>query len=365
MKSIDQFKAYFESDLKPKFASLEQERLRTIQKYGRNGLSGSPADKDFAIQILTVVYLIFCGYLFMFLLILMGIIIDAYFSEWIVGRVREIVFYTGAILYIVLAFILYSFFIRLLNRPEPKIPNPPLTPQEYYQAFNETCIVAIAEFVFDQFYYERQGMIEPADYQTCQLFRKTYDAYSGQDYFFGKLGETDIEFCELNVTREETVIVRRDNSTSIEKVNRPVYRGLFIKLDFHKNFNGQLFLIPEKTWLQRDGIGRVELIKLEDPEFEKYFKVYGTDQIEARYLLSYSMMENLTEFYRKFSDNPPHLSFVDSQLFIALPQYKNMFETQLQDSLLDFDAMKVHFINMTDILSIIDLLNLNTRIWSK
>jgi hypothetical protein len=148
-------------------------------------------------------------------------------------------------------------------------------------------------------------------------------------------------------------------------VNRPVYRGLFIKLDFHKNFNGQLFLIPEKTWLQRDGIGRVELIKLEDPEFEKYFKVYGTDQIEARYLLSYSMMENLTEFYRKFSDNPPHLSFVDSQLFIALPQYKNMFETQLQDSLLDFDAMKVHFINMTDILSIIDLLNLNTRIWSK
>ena len=34
-------------------------------------------------------------------------------------------------------------------------------------------------------------------------------------------------------------------------------------------------------------------MKLENPDFEKTFDVYSTDQIEARYLLSPSMMERL------------------------------------------------------------------------
>ena len=45
--------------------------------------------------------------------------------------------------------------------------------------------------------------------------------------------------------------------------------------------------------------GRLEEIELEDPEFMEHFRVYSTDQVEARYILSPSMMERLLAFRRE------------------------------------------------------------------
>ena len=42
--------------------------------------------------------------------------------------------------------------------------------------------------------------------------------------------------------------------------------------------------------------GGRDVVKLEDPEFEKEFVVYAHDQVEARYVLSPSLMRRLLEF---------------------------------------------------------------------
>jgi len=62
---------------------------------------------------------------------------------------------------------------------------------------------------------------------------------------------------------------------------------------------------------------RGELIKLEDPEFEKEFCVYGINQIESRYIFSTSLMHRILEFKRKWNTKI-YLSFVDSKLYIAI-----------------------------------------------
>ncbi len=41
-----------------------------------------------------------------------------------------------------------------------------------------------------------------------------------------------------------------------------------------------------------------ELIKLENPEFEKIFSVYGSSQQEARYVLTPTMMEAIVNVYK-------------------------------------------------------------------
>ena len=51
--------------------------------------------------------------------------------------------------------------------------------------------------------------------------------------------------------------------------------------------------------LQSLNVFRGELIRLEDPEFESHFVVYGSDQIEARYILSTSLMARITDFKEK------------------------------------------------------------------
>lgn len=48
--------------------------------------------------------------------------------------------------------------------------------------------------------------------------------------------------------------------------------------------------------MQNINVGRPDVVRLEDPEFEKIFVVYSSDEVEARYILSTSFMERLVEF---------------------------------------------------------------------
>ncbi len=68
--------------------------------------------------------------------------------------------------------------------------------------------------------------------------------------------------------------------------------------------------------------------KTENPDFEKTFDVYSTDQIEARYLLSPSMMERLFALDREFNKNIT-ISFRDSNILIAIPESRNHFEASI------------------------------------
>jgi hypothetical protein len=111
-------------------------------------------------------------------------------------------------------------------------------------------------------------------------------------------------------------------------------------------------------------IFRGELIKLEDPEFESHFVVYGTDQIQARYILSMSLMERIVEF-RKKTGRKIYLSFVGSKVFAAVSYTKSLFEPRLFRTLLDFDPICEYFRDLQLAIGIVDDLNLNTRIWSK
>ena len=54
-----------------------------------------------------------------------------------------------------------------------------------------------------------------------------------------------------------------------------------------------------------------DLIKLEDEEFEKQFAVYGTDQIELRYILTPKMMQDMTALQSKIK-LPMHFSLKEN-----------------------------------------------------
>jgi hypothetical protein len=109
---------------------------------------------------------------------------------------------------------------------------------------------------------------------------------------------------------------------------------------------------------------RGQLVKLENPEFEKEFCVYSDDQVEARYILSPSLMQRIVEFKRKW-DTKIYMSFRDSKVYIAIKMNKNLFETRLFKSIEDFNFIEENIRFLILITGIVEDLNLNTRIWSK
>lgn len=60
---------------------------------------------------------------------------------------------------------------------------------------------------------------------------------------------------------------------------------------------------------------------MESPDFEKVFDVFSTNQIEARYLITPSMMERMLKLDSNFKKGIT-ISFRNSTILVAIPDSK-------------------------------------------
>ncbi|MGH7504132.1 MAG: DUF3137 domain-containing protein, partial [Longimicrobiales bacterium] len=161
-----------------------------------------------------------------------------------------------------------------------------------------------------------------------------------------------------------------------------IFRGLFVIVDFPKQFRGRTIVLPDTAQRFLGGIGqtlqsmnftRGELIKLEDPEFERHFVVYANDQVEARYLLSTSLMQRILDF-RATLNQDVYLSFAHAQLYMAIPSHRNRLEPPALLQLLSYGRSPAteeavlrrvgeYIADLTMVLGVVEDLNLNRRIW--
>ena len=242
--------------------------------------------------------------------------------------------------------------------------------KRYTPDFKERIIKRIIHHIDDRLDYTPTSCIAEHQYAKSNIFTQRPDRYKGEDLICGKVGDTRISFSELHSEYKTTTT---DKNGRTQTHWHTIFKGIFFEADFNKSFKTRTFVLPdtmEKTFgfigkkLQSMNFSRPPLVKLEDPEFEKHFVVYGEDQVEARYILSTSLMQRLTDFRNK-TNKSVSLSFVDNSIFVAIPENKNLFEPKIFKSNLDpaFVQEYYNFLELT--IGIVDDLNLNLRIWTK
>ncbi len=237
--------------------------------------------------------------------------------------------------------------------------------RDYVCWFKAMVIEKLVKFMNENLEYRPNDCIDKSIFMMSKIFRTEPNRYKGDDLVRGTVGRTRIKFSELNAEHESGSGKNRRRYT--------VFKGLFFVGDFNKHFIGQTIVLPDKAEkllgrfgkkLQAMNIFRGQLVKLEDPEFEKEFAVYGSDQIEARYVLSTSLMERILKFKRR-TGKKIYLSFIGSMVFVAVSYTKDLFEPKIFRSLLRFGPIREYFEDLSLAIGIVDELNLNTRIWSK
>ncbi|AVH65563.1 DUF3137 domain-containing protein [Nostoc sp. 'Peltigera membranacea cyanobiont' N6] len=147
-----------------------------------------------------------------------------------------------------------------------------------------------------------------------------------------------------------------------------VFKGFFFKAKFNKNLRTVTIVQPKfiNANINTINLGKKQIIKLEDPEFAKFFTVYGDDQIEARYVLSTNLMDKIVNFRKKTNRNI-YISFVDDMIYIAIEEAveNNLFEPNLYKSVLSFAPLREYFETLNLMLGIVEDLNLDRHIWHK
>ena len=243
--------------------------------------------------------------------------------------------------------------------------------RRYVKEFKSDVMSKMVKFIDEGLEFSKERHISEEQFIGSKIFLERPDRYRGEDCVFGTVGETAVEFSEVNAEyRTET----KDSQGQRRTEWHTIFKGVFFVADFNKEFNGITLVLPDTaerlfgqvlgSMLQKHTPGRPPLVKLEDPEFERHFAVYGDDQVVARYILSPSLMERMVAF-KKSTGRDVFFSFVMSSVMAAIPDQRNLFEPRLFRTMLDYEELAGHFRNLELVIGIVDELSLNTRIWSK
>lgn len=235
--------------------------------------------------------------------------------------------------------------------------------------FKRDIVSAVIRHFSPDLRYSPEHYVDRSLFEQGRIFTQRIDRYRGEDHVSGRIGATEFGFSELHA--EYKTVHRDKNGTRTQW--HTIFKGVYFVADFNKAFSTRTVVLPDTMerlfgflgqTLQSMNFTRGELIKLEDPEFEKAFAVYGEDQVEARYILTPALMARMLRLGAK-AGGQVYFSFVNSQVHVAISTGKNHFEPSLFGSLLNPASIREYYHDLALITGIIEDLNLNTRIWTK
>lgn len=238
---------------------------------------------------------------------------------------------------------------------------------QYCARFKFELYTQVTKRVAPEIDYQPHTSRSEEDLKATGLINSRIDRFSGQDYFSGKYGDTQMGFSEVHAERRETRSSGKGR-TRTEWVT--VFRGIFFSADFHKHFQGQVLIEPDVAestfgWLGRKVQGlSSDLVRLENPVFENAFKVRATDQVEARYLLTPTMQERLLELQGTWGRGTM-VSLQAGWIHVLIPSPGDWFECNPEIAPDNVKQIQTFAHQLLRILQVIDTLDLNTRLWTK
>ena len=143
-----------------------------------------------------------------------------------------------------------------------------------------------------------------------------WDRSSFEDRLTGERSGVAFEFFEARLQER-----RRTTDSKGRTRTRwvTVFDGQCLRFKFHKKFLGRTVVLRDAGLFNRFGGRRgMERVKLESNAFEDAFEVYGTDQVEARFLLTPDLMQRLIELEKVYSGGKLRGAFQNEELLIAL-----------------------------------------------
>ena len=143
-------------------------------------------------------------------------------------------------------------------------------------------------------------VFKPNDGISETLYKKSsstymYDKYNVKNFMSGKLEDyTNFQMCDLTLTKE----YKGSNGDSYNDV---IFTGLFGVLDSKEIHDYTIRIDPDvkNKYINRivakmkKFAGIKDIVRLENPEFERYFEVHSDNQLEARKILTMEFMEKL------------------------------------------------------------------------
>ena len=188
-------------------------------------------------------------------------------------------------------------------------------------------------------------------YKSAGIITKKYNRSYVDDVFVGSFKNVPVEIAEV---KYQEVTHRRTSDGKTKTDVETIFNGVIITLAMNKNFSAHT-LVKSDSLIKSAGVSGLRHTTLEDVVFEKKFDVYTNDEVEARYLLTTSFMERMTEMKTIYKAKNTTCAFYKDKFIIALDVRRDMFK--LGSIFKKADDERQYFQMYEEIISIIKLID--------
>jgi hypothetical protein len=234
--------------------------------------------------------------------------------------------------------------------------------------FNENIISHYIQSILPGAQYEPEKYHPLQVYHESLLFMIDVDRHNGANYVKGMFDKTDVSFSYMHTEYKQVTHTKNGTKTTWHTI----FKGIFMCADSNKKFSGKTIILPDTAekylggfgkWLQKQSGNTVgEMVYMENIKFEKEFVVYSTDPVEARYLITPKIQEQIYDL-KKLLKKDLRLSFINNNVYIAISR-DNIFQLDTSLSFTDNRTLKYYMRDIVELLTLIHLLDLNIRIWN-
>lgn len=191
--------------------------------------------------------------------------------------------------------------------------------------------------------------------ESLRMFKRP-DRYTSEDMFSGTIA--GVKFISSDVCMEEEH-VQNDGNGGTRTYYKPYFKGRIAAFEFNKSFNDSI-LVSEGGAYVPSGAKKVEL---ESIDFNKKFKTYAKDALNAFYILTPEIILAILEIEKQ---NPGKIAilFHDNKMVVCINNFVDTFEIKLSQKIDDkFISIIDRDINM--LLNLVTQMKLNKNVFKE
>lgn len=221
--------------------------------------------------------------------------------------------------------------------------------------FKNRILKAEIEKMYPEIQYYPDRGLEMGFVNSLHLYREP-DRYHSEDMLCGKI--MGVSFVCSDVKMEERHVQQTKNGTRV--YYETYFQGRFYRFDFNKPFKDTILLTEG---MKPGAYGALQKVEMESIDFNKKFKTYCKEKINAFYVLTPQLMLALLELEKQ---NPGVVSIVinSNNVYMAINNRRDSFELSLSRPI-DENFLKYYMKDITSVEQIIDQLNLDNKVFKE
>lgn len=205
-------------------------------------------------------------------------------------------------------------------------------------------------------YNQELGMSEAIFKLT--KFINYYDTYNAFDYFSATLDDDKtFELSQIKIKK-----MTEDESGKTNYIT--LFEGIFGSINTDTNYNFDLKITPDiKNKFLNQAMSDFKkmlganknVVRLENPEFERFFEVYSSNQVEARKVVTINFMEELLKLRKKINKNITVI-YMAKRVYFFIERGSIINEKLLLKEGITKETMKETINNLNEICNTVSLL---------